>query len=134
MEIRRDLFGEIIKEEEDKEVIKEKKYTVSFPEAIDCVLRKKEMVEFEPYVVNHSLSSEPSFLKFCSMFDYFMGKLNKDLMRDLMYTVLPKSDAKYFKYLKNKFSELPKDLRAEAVAQGISYKNAYIYNKMLLKK
>ena len=113
------------------EEYKEKEHKVSFEESFNYLLGSGEKVDFTPFVINHALSSDQKLLKYCSMFDYYMSKLDKELMKDLMHTLLPKTKDKYFKYLKRNTIQVPKELMAEAEARCLSGRNVYQYYVML---
>lgn len=116
------------------EEVKQKEHKVSFEESFNYLLCGGEKVDFTPFVINHALSSEPKLLKYCSMFDYYMLKLDKELMQDIMHTLLPKTNSKYFKYLKRSTIEVPKQLKVEAEAMCISGRNLYQYYAMLFNQ
>ena len=121
---------EVVVEEE----IKEKQHKVSFEDSFKYLLSDGEKVDFEPFVINHSLSSDQKLLKYCTMFDYYLPKLDKELVQDLMHTLLPKTKGKFFKYLKRATTEVPKKLKIEAEVNGISGRNMYQYYSMLFPK
>ena len=114
--------------------LKEKQHKVSFEDSFKYLLSSGEKVDFEPFVINHSLSSDQTLLKFCTMFDFYLPKLDRRLMQDLMHTLLPKTKGKYFKYLKRNTTEIPKKLKIEAEVNGISGRNMYQYYCMLFYK
>jgi hypothetical protein len=133
MKINSLFVEEILEEKKDEVTTKEGKYSSSFKEIFSYLLSKKNKVEFVPFVVNHMISSDVKLLRFCSMFDYYLPRLKNDMMQDFMYTILPKYDNTYFKYLNNKYTEIPKELKKEAESVGISYKNMYQYYTLLFK-
>lgn len=120
-----------VEETPKEKVIDDSKKTAPFLDIFNYLLNKGVHVEFVPYIVNHMLSSEHALLKYCSMFDYFLPKLNIENMQDFMYMMLPKSNHKYFTYVKNTWKEIPGELKAEAVSKNVSYKNVYQYYAML---
>ena len=110
---------------------KEKKetYKVSFDESFAYLLKKTSgYVDFEPYIINKAMCNDVKLMPYCLIFDYFMYKVDREMLQKFMAALLPKYDKKYFGFSKSTKLELDED---DEEARFLSEREVQIYKRFL---
>ena len=108
---------------------KEPAYKISFDESFSYLLKKTgPYVDFEPYIINKAMCNDEKLMPYCLVFDYFMYKVDREVLQRFMANLLPKYDKKYFGF--TKVAKL--NLEEDEEARFLSEREVQIYRRFLV--